>query len=234
MRTNSHHSDESRQKISKALQGYVMSQEIKQKISNSRLGHSVGQETRSKISESLRDTYVSGKLTSWSKGLTKLTNTSLLKISQKSLGNKNVLGYKKTPEQRAVDSKNQLQRWENPEYRERQIKAIIMGSRIKPNKAEMKLSYILRNIAPGEFKYNGDLRLGFILSGKVPDFVNINSRKQLIELYGDFWHKGENPQKRVSIFKRFGYDTLIIWEHELYNNRDKLKGKIISFVRGKM
>jgi len=210
-----------------------MSQEIKQKISNSRLGHSVGQETRSKISESLRDTYVSGKLTSWSKGLTKLTNTSLLKISQKSLGNKNVLGYKKTPEQRASDSKNQLRRWNDPEYREQQIKAIIKASHIKPNKCEKKLSYILRSFIPGEFKYNGDLRLGFVLGGKVPDFVNINNRKQLIELYGNYWHKGQDPEDRIKLFRQYGFDCLIIWENELCDNRDKLKDKIISFVRGK-
>jgi G:T-mismatch repair DNA endonuclease (very short patch repair protein) len=35
------------------------------------------------------------------------------------------------------------------------------------------------------------------------------------ELYGDYWHKGQNPQDRIDMFKPFGFDTLVIWEKEL-------------------
>ena len=48
-----------------------------------------------------------------------------------------------------------------------------------------------------------------------PDFIN-RIKKKIIEHYGDYWHKDDNPQDRIKLFKQFGYDTLVIWEHEVY------------------
>lgn len=53
-------------------------------------------------------------------------------------------------------------------------------------------------------------------------------KKKLIELFGDYWHKGEDPQDRINIFKKFGYDTLVIWESEL-KDINKVKNKVIKF-----
>ena len=94
-----------------------------------------------------------------------------------------------------------------------------------PNKAEGRLLCILECAFPGEWRFvgNGDL----IIDGKCPDFVNTNGKKALIELYGDFWHKGDDPAKRQKYFATFGYQTLVIWEHEL-----KSEKKVIDKVRG--
>ena len=54
------------------------------------------------------------------------------------------------------------------------------------------------------------------------------NQKKLIELYGDYWHKGENPEIKKNYFKKFGFDTLIIWEREL-SNLDKLSKTVIEF-----
>ena len=67
-----------------------------------------------------------------------------------------------------------------------------------------------------------------ILSGKIPDFVNVNGKKKLIELYGDYWHRNDNPQDRINLFKKFGWDTLVVWEKEL-KDEILLKEKILEF-----
>ena len=100
---------------------------------------------------------------------------------------------------------------------------------IKPNKLEIYLLNILEKLYPSEWKYTGDF--SFWINGKNPDFINVNGKKKIIEFFGDYWHRDENPQDRIDIFKTFGYDTLVIWEHEL-NDLTNLKFRINKFMRG--
>jgi very-short-patch-repair endonuclease len=129
------------------------------------------------------------------------------------------------PEYRERKRKQLKQRWSNEDYREYQIKA--MRKFIRPNKSENKLLLILSELCPNEWKYvgNGD----FIINGKNPDFVNVNGKKLIIELFGDYWHKGQDPNDRIEIFKPFGFDTLVIWEKEL-KEIEILKAKIRNFM----
>ena len=116
--------------------------------------------------------------------------------------------------------------WQDPNYREKVTKARIKGQQIKPNKSELKLDFILKSFLPNEYKLNV---LGYlIISGKIPDFVNVNGKKKLIELYGDYWHRNDNPQDRINLFKKFGWDTLVVWEKEL-KNEILIKEKILEF-----
>lgn len=84
---------------------------------------------------------------------------------------------------------------------------------MKPNKPEKLLTKLLDRMYPGEWKYTGDF--SFTINGKCPDFVNCNGQKKCIEIFGDYWHFGDNPQDRVDTFSPFGFDTLVIWEKEL-------------------
>lgn len=99
--------------------------------------------------------------------------------------------------------------WQEPSFVRKQMKA----RGVSPNKAEMLLGDILEKALPGEYRYVGDG--AFILAGKCPDFMNVNGQKKLIELYGDYWHRGDNPQDRIDLFREYGYRTLILWESEL-------------------
>ena len=93
----------------------------------------------------------------------------------------------------------------------------------KPNSKEKKLDTILQQNFPKEFKLN--VKGGVVIGGKIPDFVNVNGRKMLVELFGDYWHgkrvtgrgKEYEVQRRKDIFKRWGFSTLVIWESELVN-----------------
>ncbi len=107
------------------------------------------------------------------------------------------------------------------------MKAQRLGCHIHPNKAETALLKLLETEYPGEWKFVGDGSM--VIGGKNPDFANINGRKELIELFGDYWHKGEDPQNRIDLFKSYGFKTLVIWESEL-ENLDEVLGRIAEFI----
>ena len=110
---------------------------------------------------------------------------------------------------------------------EETLKKIMTSSNAKPNKQELKLFDYIETLFPNQYRLNvrGDI---LILGGKIPDIVNINGRKKLIELYGDYWHKGDDPQKRIDYFRQLGWDTLVIWGREI-NGKDLLKAKLLKF-----
>lgn len=112
----------------------------------------------------------------------------------------------------------------------KQIKAMMRGLKYaKPNKLEKKLIDIIEknNL---QFKYvgTGEFRLG----NKSPDFLNINGKKQVIELFGNYWHgvrARETGEDRIQHFKKYGFNTLIIWENEL-KNEQMIVEKIKNFA----
>ena len=105
---------------------------------------------------------------------------------------------------------------------------------LSPNKPEKVLNKLLKRILLKEYKFVGDGK--FWIDGFNPDFININGQKKIIELYGDYWHNREDSKKRdkkrIKVYKKYGYGTLIIWEHEL-KDIDKTKQKILEFNRRK-
>ena len=91
----------------------------------------------------------------------------------------------------------------------------------------MILDMTLQKFFPNEWKYVGNGE--FMIGGKCPDFVNMNGRKQLIELFGNYWHKDDNSQDRINYFKQYGFNTLIIWENELLKQPELVFWKILKF-----
>jgi hypothetical protein len=178
------------------------SPETRKKMSISHTGQTRTDEQKQNISKSLK-----GKL---------FTEEHIKNLKGRKCGAPSVETKKKLSD---AGEKN----WQDPEYAAMMCKA---QGRL-PNKAELKLNGILSNLYPGEWKYVGDGQ--FFISGKCPDFVNVNGQKKIIELFGDYWHKGQNPQDRIDTFKPFGYDTLIVWENELKNFKS-LRRKIFDFA----
>ncbi|KKM86368.1 hypothetical protein LCGC14_1279690 [marine sediment metagenome] len=102
---------------------------------------------------------------------------------------------------------------------------------IKPNKPEKLLNKILQILLPKEYKYVGNFK--FWIDCYNPDFINCNGQKKVIELFGDYWHNRKDAKKRdvlrLKAYKKYGYKTLIVWEHELKNlNKVKLRIKRFS------
>jgi hypothetical protein len=116
-------------------------------------------------------------------------------------------------QQKLKISQSKKTAWADPEWRDKVIKLQRQGAHVHPNKAEMALAVLLDLNYPGEWKFVGDGAL--IIGGKNPDFARVDGKKELIELFGNFWHKGENPQDRIDLFDKYGFRTLVVWEEEL-------------------
>lgn len=114
--------------------------------------------------------------------------------------------------------------WQNPIWRDNQIKVMRLGLQIHPNKPEMQFLALLKSVTP-EWEFVGDGKK--IIAGKNPDFWNGNHK--LAELFGNYWHKGENPAERINLFRQYGYNTLVIWESELENPQEVLT-KVAEFI----
>lgn len=105
--------------------------------------------------------------------------------------------------------------WQDPEFVSKQM----VARHVFPNKAEILLENILNTLYPGEFKYVGDGKdKQYIIAGKSPDFININGKKQIIELFGEHVHQPEEEQQRIDLFAQHGYQTLVIWYLKLHGN----------------
>jgi len=106
-------------------------------------------------------------------------------------------------------------RWEgDEEYRNKVIRNTINSCKIKPNKPENILFNIVNTLYPDEFELNINGKL--IIGGLVPDLAS-KFTNQLVEHYGDYWHRNDNPQDRINKFAELGYQCLVVWEHELKN-----------------
>ena len=140
-------------------------------------------------------------------------------LSERNIGKKQSL---ETVKNRSIGMKRY---WSDKEKKEKHIKGIMKASQVSPNKQEIKLDEILSSLFPNQYKFVGDGEM--IIGGKCPDFINVNGQKKVIELFGDFWHSKEviglpeeqHAKERIECFAQYGYQTLIIWEHELSDKR---------------
>ena len=205
-------------KISEANKGKKRSEEARRKMSEAKKGKSISETTRNKRI---------GR---------KLTNDHRKHISDAHIG------LPRSKEHCEKISINTKVRWEKPEFKSK-MKRIMQNLwsttehqekmkkafSVKPTKPELKLEHILNTLFPNEYKYVGDFK--FWIDGRNPDFININGKKKLIELFGDYWHKKDDSQDRINHFKEYGFETLIVWESEL-KDFNKLEEKLIQFHKG--
>jgi G:T-mismatch repair DNA endonuclease (very short patch repair protein) len=113
-------------------------------------------------------------------------------------------------------------------HKEEQLRRMMVGEHKKPNKLELRLIDLIERNGL-QFRYVGNWEL--LVGGKCPDFVRAD-RKQLIELFGDYWHTvkaRETPEERIAHFRQFGYETLILWERDLRDESATLR-KIREFM----
>jgi len=184
--------------------------EVRKKLSEALTGRVFSEETKRKLSEAM-------------------TGRTLPEELRKHISEGRT-GMKFTAEHKKHIGEASKRNWRNPEFVQNQKEA----RNIKPNAAERFLMEILQSILPDEYKYVGDLSLP--IGGKNPDFVN-DAQKKFIELFGDYYHnknffpQAQTPQERIDFFKPYGWDTLIIWERELYDDVEKLKKRILKFHR---
>lgn len=116
--------------------------------------------------------------------------------------------------------------WANKEWRENTIRAILKASHQRPNSLEQKfIDLCVKNNLSYKYVGSGEV----IIAGLNPDFINTNSTKQVIEIYGEYWHH-DDGSLRTQKFAEIGFECLIIWESE-FDNTDKIVEKVRSFTK---
>jgi len=109
-------------------------------------------------------------------------------------------------------SKIHKELWENPEYYEKAMRAILKANHKRPTSYEQKIIDLIKEYNLS-FRYTGNGQV--IIGHKNPDFVNTNGQKVLIETYGAFWHKPSYEKERAKIFADYGYKTIFLNDHDL-------------------
>lgn len=180
--------------------------------------HSFSEETKDK----LRQKKIGDKNPNWQAA--SMTQQTRKLLSEARLGKKD---SEEVCKKRAEARKGKGCGERNAMKREECIRKWIASNHIKPNKKELKLQVILEEMFPSEYAINTKGEI-VILDGAIPDFVSVGNVKKVIELYGDYWHRGEDEQKRIDKFAKLGYDTLIVWEREL-SNVNVLKQRLSIF-----
>lgn len=195
-----HLTDEARRKISAGLTGRHLFEETKAKISAARKGIKLSDETRVNMSKSSKGRHHSEEVK------IKISST-LKKVSQ-------------NPEIKAKRKAAAEDLWRNTEYAQKVFK------NVSPNKAELKLQDILDKHFPNEWKFVGNkgVRLGKLY----PDFINVDGKKEVIELFSDYWHPIFDVAKKKESYREYGFCVAIIWEEELKNEE-----RLVKIFRGR-
>lgn len=99
----------------------------------------------------------------------------------------------------------------------------------RPTNEEVWLDIYLQKYFPGEWKYVGNYEVW--IGGKNPDFININSRKLVIEMFGgyNYYHWEEEEEELVAHYKSYGFGCLVLWEDEV--REDLVVKRVKEFIK---
>ena len=93
---------------------------------------------------------------------------------------------------------------------------------------------LMASILPKEIRYVGDgsfyVWIPSIRRKRNPDF-KITGQKKVIELFGDFWHRLEDPKDIISEYAQAGLECLVIWESELMSDPLSVRDACLEFSK---
>jgi len=185
-------SEDTKRKISEAMKGLRRSEETRHKMSEAKSGENHPLYGKPRSEETRRMI---------SEGLKrhKRSEEHCRHISEAKSGKKNPM-YGRTGDKNPMSNPETVRKW---------FKSVNK----KPNKTELRLLSLLHENVSNEWRFvgAGDLLIG----NKCPDFTD--GTVKLIELYGNYFHRNDDPQERIDFFAGYGYECLVIWESELSN-----------------
>jgi very-short-patch-repair endonuclease len=113
--------------------------------------------------------------------------------------------------------------------REKMLKSLLK----RPTKPEIEIKNLIeKNNLPYKYVGNGS----FIIGGINPDFIECNGKKLIIEVFGNYWHREgatkfrQTEYGRRKIYEKYGYKMLVLWENEIYEDKNKILEKIKNFM----
>jgi len=94
-----------------------------------------------------------------------------------------------------------------------------------PTELELWVNILLELLYPGLWDYNGLGDVNIVVGGKVPDFVRRDGVKQVIDVFGDYWHDTKEERRRRIHFESYGFDCIILWENDCLS-RDTILAEV--------
>jgi G:T-mismatch repair DNA endonuclease (very short patch repair protein) len=170
--------------------------------------------------------------TPWCKGLTKTTDPRIAEIAEKRKGK--ILSqetrlkisrsrkkyYKDHPEKRPIGINSGMYGKKlSEDHKQKLHEARYSYQKNGMNKPETKMYDFLRNknfIYTGNRSYWVNFKNGH---HKNPDFIDQVSQIA-VEVYGDYWHKDDNPQDLIDLYRQVGWECVVVWEHEINDYYD--------------
>jgi len=119
-------------------------------------------------------------------------------------------GIPRPDEVRAKVSSSLKHRYEDKEFKEKAIKAIMRNRAYLPAPDEKRIIALCEKYKL-PFKYVGDGKI--VIEGKIPDFIHTKNKKLLIEIYKGPVRSYE--QKRIDIFSPLGFKILFLYKKYL-------------------
>lgn len=95
-------------------------------------------------------------------------------------------------------------RWQDPE----RARAWASSMTRSPSGPERRAAERLGD----QWRYTGNGAVW--IDGMNPDFMHVTELK-VIEIFGRYWHRNDNPQDRIDRFAVAGYECRVIWEDEI-------------------
>ena len=90
----------------------------------------------------------------------------------------------------------------------------VYGSNNKSSKVELSLKPILEPLGyvstQDKRYFIGNRNVGV----HIPDYVKRDTR-EIVEVWGTYWHRGENPQDLIDWYAQQGWSARVVWENEV-------------------
>lgn len=220
-----HPSEETRKKISDALKGEKsplfgkhLSEEEKKRRREATTKQWQDPKHRKKVSETIRKMWQDPELI-------KMRRTLSIAMWQDTEHIKKMKRLHQDHKYREKLSNAGKKNWQDSEY----IKMMMEARKKSPNKAEVFLDMILQKHRPNEWAFNGNFEEGVSLGRLIPDFVNVNGKKVVIEVFGEPFHDTEMARKvlkrsirwnktefgRKAVYSQLGYKCIVFWYLDL-------------------
>jgi len=196
-----HLSIKTKEKLSQKLKGRKRSEEDKEKISKNNARFWAGKKFSKRHKEHLRKNH---------KGMTGKHHSQ---ITREKMSNFKKDYFRQNP--------NLLQK------AKRRMMIVRSLSEKRPTEPEK----IIIDMHIQDIWYCGDGKFWIPINGRIlnPDF-KAHNQKKVIEVFGDYWHKGENLQDRIDLYNQIDFKCLVLWENELKRNREICKNRILNFI----
>lgn len=133
-----------------------------------------------------------------------------------------IIAASNTPEVKLKKSIATKELWKDPKF----IEKILKGNTKKPNRPESKI--IDLNLSRIRYTGNGNFWRYTGKKYRNPDF-KVTGQNKVIEVFGDYWHRNEDPQDIINEYRSIGLSCLVFWASEIDNNISKVRAKIIKF-----